>query len=1145
MKLLELGLVPFGPFSSFKLDLSAPAGLHVVFGRNEAGKSTSLRAISGLLYGIPHDTLDAHQHPMPELRISGKLLGSDGRLLDVVRRKGRKNTLLTPAGQPLDEALLARALGGVGQDLYRTMFGLDHETLKAGAEALLRGKGDLGETLFDAGVGGAAVHDVLAELERQAAELYRPRATTAVINRELKELSEAKKRARQAATDPVAWDRQLAELEAAERELAEAEALRRELWIERDRLERIRRVLPRLRRRSELVAERAALGELRIDPELGRRRRELLDLCEKETWQIERLRGEIAAEESKRASHVFSERLARLPDEERVQVSQRLGAYQKNAKDLPKRRAELKGFEAEARQIAMRLGIEGPLANAERFQLDAPTQTRIRELVQRHALLEQALSDGRSELAEARAELERVRAELAAAPPPREVSELTAEVARAERAAELETRIGELQTETVRARRRADAAASAIGIECAHECVSALPIPAAESVDRFETRFAELERERARISGELATSAERERRCAAEARELGRHGEVPSAELLRRARAERDQAWQALERERSLEEARAFERLVARADQVADSLWQNAERVARAEAIAAELADLARDADALRASDAEVGRALAELEVEWRALWQPAGIAPRAPREMRAWLAGFARLIAAADALDERQAALDAAKQELERARAGVCRALGAEGSPELALAALLEKARARLSAEASRVREAEHLERVRRELERSEASRAARVAQREAELGAWQSEWEDAARALGEGQIPSPTETSARLDLIEALRRALERVADWRRRIDGMERDDRVLAEDVARLARELAPELADLPLERAGPALVREHEKTRMIESKLAEIDARLADKKDELARLDRSRELAERELGALVESAGVGSLAELADLEQRSERARALDRELAELDLALAEDRAGRPLEELESEARGVDSDLAKVRVAEIAEATEELQERLGNLHARVQSAKHGLERLGESTAVEAEEDAHAIAARAREHAERYVRVKLAATLLRREIDRYRERHQGPVVARASELFRRLTRGSFAALRADVDDADQPVLACVRQSGEKLQITGLSEGTREQLYLALRLASLEHFGEKNELLPLVLDDVLLHSDEDRTLAALELFGELGARMQILLFSHHAHLVELARRAVPPARLAVHELG
>ena len=48
----------------------------------------------------------------------------------------------------------------------------------------------------------------------------------------------------------------------------------------------------------------------------------------------------------------------------------------------------------------------------------------------------------------------------------------------------------------------------------------------------------------------------------------------------------------------------------------------------------------------------------------------------------------------------------------------------------------------------------------------------------------------------------------------------------------------------------------------------------------------------------------------------------------------------------------------------------------------------------------------------------------------------------------------------------------------------------------------------------------------------MPLVLDDVFVHFDDERTRAALEVLAELSRVVQVLLFTHHARVVELAER-------------
>ena len=102
------------------------------------------------------------------------------------------------------------------------------------------------------------------------------------------------------------------------------------------------------------------------------------------------------------------------------------------------------------------------------------------------------------------------------------------------------------------------------------------------------------------------------------------------------------------------------------------------------------------------------------------------------------------------------------------------------------------------------------------------------------------------------------------------------------------------------------------------------------------------------------------------------------------------------------------------------------------------------------------------------------------------------------------------------------------AFAGLGIDYGDEDQPVLVAWRADGERVQVAGLSEGTRDQLFLALRFALLER--RTSEPMPFIGDDLLTSFDEGRTLAVLRLLAAAGQRQQIILFTHHRHVVDLA---------------
>jgi uncharacterized protein YhaN len=75
-------------------------------------------------------------------------------------------------------------------------------------------------------------------------------------------------------------------------------------------------------------------------------------------------------------------------------------------------------------------------------------------------------------------------------------------------------------------------------------------------------------------------------------------------------------------------------------------------------------------------------------------------------------------------------------------------------------------------------------------------------------------------------------------------------------------------------------------------------------------------------------------------------------------------------------------------------------------------------------------------------------------------------------------------------------------------------------------------MSDGTRDQLYLALRLAAVDLHLDNNIALPFIADDLAVNSDETRSVAALRALSRLSERTQTFYFTHHANLAQLARQ-------------
>eukprot|EP01035_Chromulina_nebulosa_P066156 gene66156-90550_t len=130
--------------------------LHIIYGLNEAGKSTTFSAYLDLLFGMGDQNRYNFKHDYSAMQI-GAVLEFGGEAHRLVRIKKRVNSLVDAAGEPVNEAVLAAALGGIGRDAYRTMFSLDDQSLKDGGNAIMQSRGELGELLFSASSGLAGL----------------------------------------------------------------------------------------------------------------------------------------------------------------------------------------------------------------------------------------------------------------------------------------------------------------------------------------------------------------------------------------------------------------------------------------------------------------------------------------------------------------------------------------------------------------------------------------------------------------------------------------------------------------------------------------------------------------------------------------------------------------------------------------------------------------------------------------------------------------------------------------------------------------------------------------------------------------------------------------------------------------------------
>jgi uncharacterized protein YhaN len=174
MRIVDLDLERFGPFTAKRLAFRPDARLHIVFGVNEAGKSCSLAAVTDLLFGIERSTRYGFVHAGKDLRLGATLRDRSGRDLTFRRRKTKP--LLTDADDaPLPDDVLAPYLGGLSREVFRRAFGLDAEALRLSGQELKQSDGELGAALFSAASGLRGFGDARLAMEKDADAIFAER----------------------------------------------------------------------------------------------------------------------------------------------------------------------------------------------------------------------------------------------------------------------------------------------------------------------------------------------------------------------------------------------------------------------------------------------------------------------------------------------------------------------------------------------------------------------------------------------------------------------------------------------------------------------------------------------------------------------------------------------------------------------------------------------------------------------------------------------------------------------------------------------------------------------------------------------------------------------------------------------------------
>ncbi|QPM89816.1 ATP-binding protein [Pseudooceanicola algae] len=1145
MRIRRLNLDRFGHFTDRQFDFGPgeEAGdFHIIYGPNEAGKTTTMEAVLRLFYGFPLREGYAFKHPRNNLQVSATL-DIDGTLRDFTRLPTRNGSLVDQTGTALPEAALSAHLAGLSEGDYRRLLCLDDETIERGGEEIANAEGDIGRLLFSAAAGVADLSTVLDGVRDRADALWKKRGRTTRLAELKRDLGEVEKEIKTRDVTASAWKVLKRDLGRAQEAEASARRTRDDLTTTRAKAEAQRRALPLL---SEIHALEQAVAPWSTYPDhLDFNPDRLIELRGDRslaTQNIARLNEQIATLEKDRAGLAMDPR--RLDLSTALEALGDLAARDRTAQlDLARRQTQQQAAEDAMQQALRDIGGASLTVDPQDLVL---TTADISRLEDARATLRDAITHEEAEAREVADLRDRVSAATDvlqdSAPAPAGALRIADLLQRFDADNLAPAHAAALQAiEAARIKSRRSLSALAFAGEAFEH------LPACPTTGKQASIWAERHKE---LLHDLRTTMDKrdEHNADAAARGAKALALTRDAKVVSDAEAEdlltlRDARWSQHLDALDSSTAAAFHEAMQDHDSATHARLAQSREVAQLREIKqAEAESHARAAQAENRIAALRDECTA-IETSVSAAAARAGLAGSlTPADWLDWVLRHDLAREDAQSLKETEAAN---RPPLEHADA-----LLAELASELPfspadLGQALNTARHMAEEERkhadARTKAEDGLRQAERDLARREDRHAEALKVRQRATAAWLTLIHDLV-----GETIAPDDLAASLDPLRALREHETTRAEAARRVTTMLADQRQFSKEVGALAR--THDLAtDRPAADVYAALKALAEQARQASATADKLDMAMEAAKEEKAQHEGRQDAIDHEVAAIaavfpdpIPPHDIDALRQVTTRAQQVIANRAtLDRYTRQVlsDLGTADLEATR-CALAETSITALDATLES-SVSDLRHADETLTLAI---QQRV-TADHALAEVkGDDTIAALVEQKATLELQLEDAAVEHLELSLGHHLASDAIRRYRDSHRSGMMTATEQCFASLTQGKYPSLSTHVEK-DAEILLAVDGNGVSKRAAEMSKGTRFQLYLALRAAAHEQLVTQGTTLPFFCDDIFETFDEARTSAACRVMEDIGGRGQAIYLTHHRHVVDIARSVCdrPPI---IHEL-
>jgi uncharacterized protein YhaN len=284
--------------------------------------------------------------------------------------------------------------------------------------------------------------------------------------------------------------------------------------------------------------------------------------------------------------------------------------------------------------------------------------------------------------------------------------------------------------------------------------------------------------------------------------------------------------------------------------------------------------------------------------------------------------------------------------------------------------------------------------------------------------------------------------------------------------------------------------------------------------------------------LRRLLRGREALFAELRVTDEDELRARWQKLQEAARLNERRRVLSEQIAAIIAGFC------PETEIEAELSHASKDELDARHKSLLGKLQDSQNRLGQLHQRRGEIQQEMKSLGENRRLAAARfEIGCLEQRIVSAVRRWQTAGATVRLLEVVRERYEAERQPETLSEASLYLEKLTGGKYTRIWTPLGEHE---LRVDDHDGRPMSLDVLSRGTREAIFLSLRLALVSAYGRRGVNIPMVLDDVLVNLDARRAAAAVGLLCDFAKEgRQLLFFTCHDHILHMFEEVGADIRL------